>query len=92
MTIENNNYDIELKFDEIQIKVDSCNGDQIRMYKKNNIIYCESPICYSDCSEETSICKPGDKENINSPVYNKCECLPGLKGINCEEKIFIDFR
>jgi len=62
------------------------------MYDKNGILYCDDPICKESCPAPiAATCKAGYSENINNIKSNICECLPGLKGELCNEKIFVDF-
>ena len=63
------------------------------MYDKNNILYCETPKCHSDCPVGVSAkCVSGNLINVNDMDLNTCECLPGWNGTDCSQKIFINFR
>ncbi|OUM59259.1 hypothetical protein PIROE2DRAFT_63897 [Piromyces sp. E2] len=76
-----------------EIEIKECNENQIKMIDKSGIQYCVNPTCKESCLiNESAICKPYYKENINDINLNICECLPGWKGNNCEEKIYIDYR
>ena len=93
LIIENYNGDIDFKFNDIIINVKTCDTNQIKMYDKNHILYCENPICKNDCPVDSSaICKAFQDEGINDIKKNICECSPGWKGDKCDSKIFIDFR
>jgi len=89
-----NNFDddINMNFNEIEIVVESCNKDQIKMYDKNKIVHCENPVCYSTCPEgERASCIAKYKEHINDMFLNICQCLPVYTGNLCEYRVFADF-
>jgi len=93
IAIENYKNNIVFQFNDIKIKINDCNDDQIKMYNNNGMPYCETPICNPKCPVEISAyCKSYSNEPINNPSLNICECLPGYNGTNCENKIFIDNR
>ncbi|OUM60857.1 hypothetical protein PIROE2DRAFT_13300 [Piromyces sp. E2] len=90
---ENNH--IELRFNNIEIKVNGCDSNQIKMYDKNGILYCESPKCKSNCPILTSAsCEAPAKnfEKINDINLNKCVCNPGWLGSYCDIKNYVDLR
>ncbi|OUM70113.1 hypothetical protein PIROE2DRAFT_1794, partial [Piromyces sp. E2] len=92
LIIENYNGNLHFMFDDIIINVKSCDSDIIKMYDKNNILYCENPKCKDQCPVDSSaVCKAYQEEGINDINKNICECLPGWEGDNCERKIYIDF-
>ncbi|OUM68068.1 hypothetical protein PIROE2DRAFT_4352 [Piromyces sp. E2] len=87
ISIENYN-NIIIKSNEIEIEVLDCNDNQIRMYDKKGILYCENAKCNDDCPINTSAeCIPYYKENINIANINICSCLNGYGGSNCENNI-----
>jgi hypothetical protein len=93
ITIENYNEDIKLYFDQIEIQVNSCNSNQIKMYDDNSILYCVNPICKPSCPvDESASCEPYYLSYINDINKNICQCFPGYDGIDCREKILIDYR
>lgn len=90
--IDNYEDNIEFKFENIEITIKQCGENQITLYNSNNIIYCENPKCKDDCPVDVSaICKPFS-QTFNNIESNICECLRGWEGINCNNRIFIDFR
>jgi len=68
--------------------------DQIKMFDKNGIPYCENPKCNDRCPVGVSAeCKKSNNTiNVNDKNKNKCSCLPGFYGEYCEDKKYIDFR
>jgi len=93
VVIENYYGEIKLNYSDIIIKIDDCSKDQIRMFDRNNNLYCENPICIDSCPVGSSAsCEPYYKEKINDKTKNICTCYPGWKGDDCEEKIFVDYR
>ncbi|ORX64116.1 hypothetical protein BCR32DRAFT_273221 [Anaeromyces robustus] len=94
LKVENYNDELEIKYSNIPIEILNCNNNQIKIYDKNNIIYCENPKCEENCpvNEQRATCVPSNKISVNSPIYNKCECLKGWDGVNCSEKVFINYR
>ncbi|ORX43920.1 hypothetical protein BCR36DRAFT_399767 [Piromyces finnis] len=90
--IDNYNEDIQLKFDDIEIVVNDCWDNQIKMYDSKDILYCVDPICRDDCPvPNAAVCIAGYNEKINNIESNICQCLPGLKGDHCNIKIFVDY-
>ncbi|ORX45341.1 hypothetical protein BCR36DRAFT_358228, partial [Piromyces finnis] len=90
--IDNDDDDIELRFDDIEINISECNENQIKRYNNNGILYCVNPICKSDCPVgDSAECIPYYKELINDVEKNICKCLPGWNGSSCKNKEFIDF-
>ncbi|ORX77658.1 hypothetical protein BCR32DRAFT_270514 [Anaeromyces robustus] len=76
----------------MEIIINSCSEHQIKMFKNNDIYYCENPICKSSCPVKTSAkCLPYIKEGINDINKNICVCTNGWTGNNCSEKIFVNF-
>lgn len=93
--VENSENDIELKNNNVEITINSCNDYQINMYDKNGILYCENPKCKSSCPVLVSaICETRNKnqENVNNVNENLCQCYPGWEGINCDVMKYVDFR
>ncbi|OUM70298.1 hypothetical protein PIROE2DRAFT_56958 [Piromyces sp. E2] len=91
-TIENYNDPIKFNFNNINITINDCNSNQIKMKDKKGIQYCENPLCHESCPVGvTAKCLSLHKENINNINENVCECLPGWKGNNCDHKKFVDF-
>ncbi|OUM59039.1 hypothetical protein PIROE2DRAFT_15554 [Piromyces sp. E2] len=89
--IENSN-DHTIDIEKIKLNITLCNPDEIMVYSKNNLLLCEKPICFNSCSiESRASCKKGNKININSPLYNKCECNKGFIGDYCEKNEMVDF-
>jgi len=90
--VENYNDQLNFNFENFEIHILDCREDQLKLYI-NGITYCENPICKLDCPTGISAkCVPNKKVNYNSIESNFCECLPGWEGVNCSEKIFINFR
>jgi len=93
VVIENYNDKVVFQFKDIKIKINDCDDEQIKIYNKNGLLYCENPKCNPNCPVDISAyCKKYYNESINNPNLNICECLPGYNGIYCENKIFIDYR
>jgi len=92
--IENNKDNISFNFDEIEVQINECNENQIKMIDKYGNPYCDTPICKSSCPVgNTARCKsPSPELNENDITKNICECIPGYKGNNCDEKKFVDFN
>lgn len=93
--IENSNKIIIKDFNEFNIDVLKCNINEITLYLKNKLITCIKPVCNSDCPVNTTAsCLPPSEiiNSKNTQKYNKCVCNSGYRGINCDEKIFIDLR
>ncbi|OUM69523.1 hypothetical protein PIROE2DRAFT_2621 [Piromyces sp. E2] len=91
--MENYNSHIKFKFNDIEIIVNTCNDNQVKMYDSNGVLYCENAKCKSDCPVDKSAkCIPYYKENINLRDRNNCICLDGWEGENCQNRIYIDFR
>ncbi|OUM65522.1 hypothetical protein PIROE2DRAFT_7453 [Piromyces sp. E2] len=84
LVMENFNGKMDLDFDNLKIKVLPCDDNQIIMYDKHGIMFCETPICNSDCPIDSSAnCIPYYKENINDINKNICQCIDGWEGPNC---------
>jgi len=63
------------------------------MYGKNNILYCENPICKDSCPVgDSASCEPFYKEKKNDKNKNICKCNSGWEGLNCQDKKFINYR
>ena len=92
MSIENYYEILKFKFDNITINVQACEKNQINMYDKNGVLYCEEPICSTECNNITATCIPGEIKDINDPRNNICKCLPGYEGTKCEKRIFDNLR
>jgi len=94
LKLENYNGQILSDFNNTKIEVSECRKDQIVMFYYKNIIYCETPLCKLDCPvAKSATCQPGKNIiGVNDRVLNKCKCLPGWKGDNCLEKIYINYR
>jgi len=92
--LEKNSENIEFDVNNIKIVVNECNENQIKLYKKNKISYCESPICRESCPimESRAICKPSKDSRINDYRKNICECSPGWEGDMCDEKVFVNYK
>jgi len=88
--------DLKFEFDDIKIYVSECSKKQVKMYNNKNILYCENPICHSNCPVDISAeCIPGDytsKISTNDINKNICMCYKGWTGTDCRNKIFIDFK
>jgi len=95
MKFKMENYDNDIKFNvnNQKIIVHDCDDNQIKMYNKKGILYCENPNCGETCpvKEERAICKPNDINKINDIKNTKCECSPGWEGDKCEKRIFINY-
>ncbi|KAG4092818.1 hypothetical protein H8356DRAFT_950126 [Neocallimastix lanati (nom. inval.)] len=89
INIENYTDEIKLKINKIKINILPCISNQIKMYK-NDILYCENPICKSNCPNNTATCIAYYSELYNDIEKNICECMPGWKNENCNEKVYID--
>ena len=87
------NYDdLDLRFNNILINVTDCQDNQIKRYDRNNILYCEEPICNTECPvSTTATCYPGDKYN-NDINKNICTCMAGWNGPYCKNEVLIDYR
>jgi len=81
-----------MKFNDIEVEIESCNDNQIKMIKHERYPYCEEPICYDDCPNDVAYCKGASDVSKNDPKLNHCECLMGYTGKNCSQKKFADFR
>jgi len=92
-TLEGYNDEIKFNFSSIEIQIKDCNQDQIKMFDKNKIQRCEEPKCNKSCPVDISaICVPYFNELINDITKNKCTCLPGWEGENCDNKILINYK
>jgi len=91
--IENDDVDIKFNVNNKKITVRNCDENQLKMYKKNDILYCENPNCGETCPVESghAICKPNNVNIINDITNTKCECLPGWEGENCDKMIFVNY-
>jgi len=92
--LDDYNYNINVKIDPITVKINECDQEQIKIYYKRNskIFYCEQPLCLESCSNNTKCIKQSDDIHVNDKNLNICKCVSGWKGINCDEKIYINFR
>jgi len=92
--LENYNDDIIIKNSKLEIKVNTCNEKQIKMYDNKGILFCENPKCKPECPvNSTASCIANiDNENINDPNKNLCICNNGWDGQYCENKKYINFR
>ncbi|OUM60238.1 hypothetical protein PIROE2DRAFT_14054 [Piromyces sp. E2] len=80
---------IEIKSNDIEIQINTCDDNQIEMKNKNGILYCEEPICNKNCPvNSTAICIKGSTKNVNNNENNICKCTEGWKGFTCNEKIY----
>lgn len=91
------NYDdaeeVELRFNDIDIRIVECNKNQIIMYNNKGIEYCAEPICNEKCPVGIKArCVPTKRKNINDINLNSCECEDGWEGEFCDTKIFIEFK
>jgi len=93
-TLENNKYDINFNFNEIEIQINECSGDQIKMIDINGNEYCEAPICKKSCpvGVRAKCISLLPELNENSIMKNKCLCNSGWKGADCGEENFVNFR
>ncbi|ORX56015.1 hypothetical protein BCR36DRAFT_280564 [Piromyces finnis] len=85
--VENNgnNNNIEIKNNEIEIEILGCDENQIKMYDKDGILYCENAICKDNCPIDISAnCIPYYNERYNNIDKNICSCLPGWTGNNLQ--------
>ncbi|OUM66750.1 hypothetical protein PIROE2DRAFT_5962 [Piromyces sp. E2] len=75
----------------MNVIIKECDNKQIKIIK-NNYFYCEDPICSEDCplNEEHAECIKNSTEYKNNKLLNKCVCIPGWKGINCQNKDYPD--
>ncbi|OUM69525.1 hypothetical protein PIROE2DRAFT_2623 [Piromyces sp. E2] len=91
--IDNYNDEIIYDFEDIEINVNTCDSNQIKLYDTNNILYCEEPICRSSCPvDESASCMPSNEKPVNDINNNICVCYNGWEGNNCENKIYVDFK
>jgi len=91
--IENYKDDIRFNINHIIVNVFECDKNQIQMYDKNNILYCEKPLCEETCPiDKSAYCAPSQNNKYNDPRLNHCVCLYGWKGTYCNEKKFINYR
>jgi len=73
--------------------VHNCNSNQIKMYDKNGILYCEEPKCHSSCPiDTTATCISTTLENKNDINNNICQCSMGWEGELCNEKTFLNIK
>eukprot|EP00833_Pecoramyces_ruminatium_P007738 jgi/Orpsp1_1/1181770/evm.model.c7180000078520.1 len=94
LSLENEDKNINFSNnEELKITIKNCDDNQIKMtFKKNDIYYyCENPKCDENCPysnhNATAVCIKGPNENVNSAKLNKCQCLPGWEGNNCQTKV-----
>ncbi|ORX59218.1 hypothetical protein BCR36DRAFT_275866, partial [Piromyces finnis] len=91
--IENYSGTIQFSFDKIDIIINECHSNQIKMVDKYGIQYCETPKCQDNCPVGISAnCIPYTYEFINNRTLNICECNDGWEGESCNSKVFIDFK
>ncbi|OUM59346.1 hypothetical protein PIROE2DRAFT_15145 [Piromyces sp. E2] len=82
---------IKINYDPIEIEIKDCEKDQVKYLYRNNIPTCENPICRESCPVGISAkCEPFYKSK-NDIKLNKCVCLSGFEGENCNQKIFLDY-
>ncbi|ORX80569.1 hypothetical protein BCR32DRAFT_20538 [Anaeromyces robustus] len=88
--IENSN-DIKIVGNKYSIEITNCKDNEVEMYSRNGLLYCETPICYDECPVgNRAVCVSAGLYNINSQRKNKCQCYDGYDGIECDIKIMID--
>jgi len=91
------NYDytkITYNIPDIEIEVSNkCEDSYIKMYDKNNILYCEKAVCQDSCPVDiTALCIPYNQDSkTNDKENNICQCMEGWTGAICNEKVFIDY-
>ncbi|OUM62833.1 hypothetical protein PIROE2DRAFT_61621 [Piromyces sp. E2] len=94
ISIENYNEEIKFNYNEIIVNINSCNENQIKLYGKDDILYCENAKCNEKCPvDNKATCKPTSKDvTKNDPELNKCECNIGWEGNYCTKKSYINFK
>ena len=92
------NYDDVINYDfNITLTVNKCSEDQLAMVK-NDIEYCETPICTDSCPVDSkAICYPYTNNIVSDNVaqLNICKCKAGWEDDycgSCCKEIFIDLR
>ncbi|KAG4088500.1 hypothetical protein H8356DRAFT_1280889 [Neocallimastix lanati (nom. inval.)] len=94
ISLEHENNKVILTNKEINVKLEKCDKEQIKITDKHNFYSCENPICEESCPilNGTAECIKGYKENINSIELNQCKCLPGWEEINCDKRVFVKYN
>eukprot|EP00833_Pecoramyces_ruminatium_P016426 jgi/Orpsp1_1/1190458/evm.model.d7180000079107.1 len=96
LSLENENMDVQFNIDTLNFTIRECNENQIVMYTNDEYYYCENPICNSNCpyldSNATAECIKDSDKNINDIKLNKCKCMVGWIGENCNQKEFINLN
>ncbi|ORX81129.1 hypothetical protein BCR32DRAFT_293444 [Anaeromyces robustus] len=78
--IDNYNGKIDLRFDDIIIKINDCDENQIKKYDNHGLYYCEDPICRESCPTTYSLFKKKE-ENIDD-IYTNYEVSAICKPYN----------
>ncbi|OUM65923.1 hypothetical protein PIROE2DRAFT_6994 [Piromyces sp. E2] len=80
-----NDNNIQFKTNNITIQISKCNDNQIQMYDRNDILYCEDPKCEDSCpiSKNSAFCYPSENNKYNDPKLNHCYCIYGWEGEFC---------
>ncbi|OUM66231.1 hypothetical protein PIROE2DRAFT_59496 [Piromyces sp. E2] len=83
--IENDIYNLKFLTNDIPIEVTNCNEKQIIKLYKNNINYCEKPICKEKYINGE--CLPIQN---SSYIYQEsyCKCFDGFNNTSCNSKIY----
>jgi len=82
----NNNNNIVFSKENITFDIKDCDPEQIKIFDKENFYYCENPICDDNCpiTNGRAVCVKNNDIHINNIKYNKCECLDGFIGEQCQ--------
>ncbi|KAL6599709.1 hypothetical protein U3516DRAFT_643530 [Neocallimastix sp. 'constans'] len=89
---ENHYNNAIFQIDSIDVKVNTCNRNQIQ-YQKNDILYCENPICNNKCNLKSGECIPINHYTTENTIEtNICQCFDGYEGIFCEIKSMINLE